>query len=80
MFLYNCKREISRRKGDKFMARILISMPEKFLEEIDGVAENESRSRSELIREALRSYIQKNRVRESALAQKNAQILEDLLG
>lgn len=62
------------------MARILISMPEKFLEEIDGVAENESRSRSELIREALRSYIQKNRVRESALAQKNAQILEDLLG
>ena len=80
MFLYNCKREISRRQGDKFMARILISMPEKFLEEIDGVAENESRSRSELIREALRSYIQKNRVRESALAQKNAQILEDLLG
>ena len=62
------------------MARILISMPEKFLEEIDGVAENESRSRSELIREALRSYIQKSRVRESALAQKNAQILEDLLG
>lgn len=62
------------------MARILISMPEKFLEEIDGVAENESRSRSELIREALRTYIQKNRVRENALAQKNAKILEDLLG
>ena len=62
------------------MARILISMPEKFLNEIDGVAENESRSRSELIREALRAYIQKNRVRENALAQKNAQILEDLLG
>ena len=61
------------------MARILISMPEKFLKEIDGVAENESRSRSELIREALRAYIQKTRVRESALAQKNAQILEDLL-
>ena len=62
------------------MARILISMPEKFLAEIDGVAENESRSRSELIREALRTYIQKTRVRESALAQKNAKILEDLLG
>ena len=61
------------------MARILISMPEKFLNEIDGVAQNESRSRSELIREALRSYIQKTRIRESALAQKNAQILEDLL-
>ena len=54
-------------------------MPEKFLNEIDGVAENESRSRSELIREALRSYIQKNRIRENALAQKNAQILEGLL-
>ena len=61
------------------MARILISMPEKFLKEIDGVAEEESRSRSELIREALRTYIQKSRVRENALAQKNAQILEDLL-
>ena len=61
------------------MARILISMPEKFLDEIDGVAQNESRSRSELIREALRTYIQKNRIRENALAQKNAQILEDLL-
>ena len=61
------------------MARILISMPEKFLNEIDGVAQNESRSRSELIREALRSYIQKTRIRENALAQKNAQILEDLL-
>lgn len=62
------------------MARILISMPEKFLQEIDGVAENESRSRSELIREALRSYIQKSRIRENAVAQKNAKILEDLLG
>ena len=61
------------------MARILISIPEKFLKEIDGVAENESRSRSELIREALRTYIQKSRVRENVLAQKNAQILEDLL-
>ena len=61
------------------MARNLISIPEKFLNEIDGVAENESRSRSELIREALRSYIQKNRIRENALAQKNAQILEGLL-
>ena len=61
------------------MARILISMPEKFLQEIDGVAENESRSRSELIREALRTYIQKSRVRENVVAQRNAKILEDLL-
>ena len=37
------------------MARVLISMPEKFLDEIDNVADTENRSRSELIREALRT-------------------------
>lgn len=61
------------------MARVLISMPESFLEQIDEVADLESRSRSELIREALRSYITKNRVRQSALADKNARILDELL-
>ena len=44
------------------MARVLISMPEKFLDEIDNVAETENRSRSELIREALRVYIKKNKI------------------
>ena len=66
---------LREKKENRIMARVLISMPEKFLEEIDGVAENESRSRSELIREALRTYIQKNRIRENALAQKNAQTI-----
>lgn len=61
------------------MARVLISMPEKFLDEIDGVAEGENRSRSELIREALRSYIHRNKVRENTFASKNASILEALL-
>lgn len=61
------------------MARVLISMPEKFLGEIDKVADNENRSRSELIREALRTYIHRNRVRENTLAMKNASILESLL-
>ena len=61
------------------MARVLISMPEKFLGEIDKVADTENRSRSELIREALRTYIHKNRVRENALASRNATILESLL-
>jgi CopG family transcriptional regulator / antitoxin EndoAI len=37
--------------------RVLISLPEKFLEDIDLMAEEEQRSRSELIREALRNYI-----------------------
>lgn len=61
------------------MARVLISMPENFLGEIDKVADNENRSRSELIREALRTYIHRNKVRENALAIKNAAILESLL-
>ena len=80
MFLYIYREENTKQKEKEIrMARILISMPEKFLDEIDGVAKHESRSRSELIREALRSYIQKNRIRENALSQKNAQILEELL-
>ncbi len=61
------------------MARVLISMPEDFLDRIDKVAENESRSRSELIREALRSYINKQKVRDNVAASKNASILEALL-
>lgn len=61
------------------MARVLISMPESFLKNIDEVADNENRSRSELIREALRTYIHRNKVRENSYATKNAQILEALL-
>ncbi len=61
------------------MARVLISMPEEFLTKIDEVAEGENRTRSELIREALRTYIHKQRVKENAIALKNASILETLL-
>ncbi len=61
------------------MARVLISMPENFLGEIDKVANTENRTRSELIREALRTYIHRNKVRENALAVKNAAILDTLL-
>ena len=61
------------------MARVLISMPEEFLTRIDEVAEGENRTRSELIREALRTYIHKQRVKENAIAIKNASILETLL-
>jgi metal-responsive CopG/Arc/MetJ family transcriptional regulator len=38
-----------------------ISFDEDFLKQIDRVAEEESRSRSELIREAARSYIERKR-------------------
>jgi len=39
------------------MAKVLISMKEEFLDEIDKLAGFEHRSRSELIREALRLYM-----------------------
>ena len=38
--------------------KILVSLPEKFLEDVDRVAAEEHRSRSELIREALRAYLE----------------------
>lgn len=62
------------------MARVLISMPEKFLNEIDEVAGNENRTRSELIREALRTYMYRNQLRSTPRAIRNAEILEELLG
>ncbi|MBQ8475917.1 MAG: ribbon-helix-helix protein, CopG family [Candidatus Gastranaerophilales bacterium] len=61
------------------MARVLISMPEQFLTQIDNVAQGENRTRSELIREALRTYINRSKLRENTLATKNASILEALL-
>lgn len=39
------------------ISKCLISMPENFLKKIDKLAQEEDRSRSELIREALRRYI-----------------------
>jgi len=38
--------------------KILVSLPEKFLKNVDRVAAEEHRSRSELIREALRAYLE----------------------
>lgn len=61
------------------MARVLISMPEKFLDEIDSVASTENRTRSELIREALRTYMYRNQLRNSKKSITNAEILDTLL-
>ena len=61
------------------MARVLISMPEEFLSRIDQVASGENRSRSELIREALRTYIYKQKIKASPGALQNANLLESLL-
>ncbi|MBM4339516.1 MAG: ribbon-helix-helix protein, CopG family [Deltaproteobacteria bacterium] len=38
------------------MAKVMISLPEGFLSEIDKAAQAEHRTRSDLIREALREY------------------------
>ena len=62
------------------MARVLISMPEKFLDEIDSVANNENRTRSELIREALRIYLYRNQLRNSQKSVSNSELLDSLLG
>ena len=43
------------------MSTVNISFNPKLLKEIDKIAEEESRSRSELIREAARSYIERKR-------------------
>jgi len=39
------------------MAKVMISLPERFLSEVDKAAQAEHRTRSDLIREALREYL-----------------------
>lgn len=63
----------------KKMARVLISMTDEFLSRIDEIATDEQRSRSELVREALRTYMGRTRNINSAKASKNAEVLESLL-
>lgn len=62
------------------MAKILVTMPDEFLNRVDGLANNEQRTRSELIREALRSYMRKTTVQQTQKAADNAKILESMLG
>ena len=78
-FLYIQDIKSYYRVKETYMARVLISIPEEFLDRIDQVAEGENRTRSELIREALRSYMYKSRVKANTMAGKNAAILEALL-
>ena len=42
-------------------AKVMVSFPEEFLAEVDRIAGEEHRSRSELLREAMRLYIQMRR-------------------
>jgi metal-responsive CopG/Arc/MetJ family transcriptional regulator len=38
--------------------KVMVSFPTAFLDEVDAIAEEEHRSRSELLREAMRLYIE----------------------
>lgn len=62
------------------MAKILVTMPDDFLHRVDGIASNEQRSRSELIREALRSYMKRMTIINPQKAEDDAKKLESLLG
>lgn len=61
------------------MTKVLLSIPKDFLSTVDKVASVQQRSRSELIREALRSYMSRKNMPNPEKATKNAEILEDLL-
>jgi len=61
------------------MARVLISMSDDFLSRIDEMATDEQRTRSELVREALRTYMKRNRNINTEKASQNASMLENLL-
>ncbi len=61
------------------MAKVLLSIPDKFLNQIDEIAESEQRTRSELIREALRTYMKRNVVFDVKKNIANAELLEQLL-
>ena len=61
------------------MAKILVTMPDEFLNKVDCLADKESCSRSELIREALRNYMRRVSKQQLQNASKNAEILEEIL-
>ena len=71
---------ITHEKGNRTMSKILISMPKDFLSQVDKFALSEHRTRSELIREALRSYIKRSNMPNIEKANRNATILEELIG
>lgn len=61
------------------MAKVLVTMPDEFLNKVDGLADSERRSRSELIREALKNYMRRLSKNQMENASRNAEILEDIL-
>jgi len=59
------------------MNRVIVSLPEEYLEKIDEVAATEHRSRSELIREALREYLTSHAQDETEKRLEAARIMDE---
>jgi CopG family transcriptional regulator/antitoxin EndoAI len=60
--------------------KVMVSFPDEFLEEVDRTAQEEHRSRSELVREALRLYMglrQEQRLRGLAPLVRQAVMVQD---
>ena len=49
--------------------KVMVSLPEDLLAEVDRVAKEEDRNRSELLREAVRLYLEVRRVRKAVAIQ-----------
>jgi len=54
-------------------------MPDEFLSRVDQIADDEQRTRSELVREALRTYIKRASLPNPKKAGENAKLLESIL-
>lgn len=61
------------------MAKVLVTMPDEFLNKVDGLADTEKLSRSELIREALKTYMRRLSKTQIENASKNADLLDEIL-
>jgi metal-responsive CopG/Arc/MetJ family transcriptional regulator len=61
------------------MAKVLVTMPDEFLNKVDGLAGMEKLTRSELIREALKNYMRRLSKNQIESASKNAQLLDEIL-
>lgn len=61
------------------MAKVLVTMPDEFLGKVDVLADTEKLSRSELIREALKTYMRRLSKTQVIKASKNAQLLDEIL-
>lgn len=78
IFLQKCANLVI--KKECIMARVLISMSPEFLDKVDNLANSEQRTRSEYIREALRSYMRRSKSVNLLKAQQTANELEELIG